>query len=75
MISPAYLLCSGLPVGNLFSQFFANVYLPALDQFVQHTLKVRHYVRYKDDFVLLANSVRLRRSLFVQFPWLAQYFE
>jgi hypothetical protein len=36
----------GLPVGNLTSQFFANVYLNALDQFVKHTLKVRHYVRY-----------------------------
>jgi RNA-directed DNA polymerase len=46
----------GLPVGNLTSQFFANVYLNALDQFVKHTLKVRHYVRYVDDFVLLGNS-------------------
>lgn len=46
----------GLPVGNLSSQFFANVYLNALDQFVKHTLKVRHYVRYVDDFVLLANG-------------------
>jgi RNA-directed DNA polymerase len=46
----------GLPVGNLTSQFFANVYLNALDQFVKHTLKVRHYVRYVDDFVLLGDS-------------------
>jgi RNA-directed DNA polymerase len=46
----------GLPVGNLTSQFFANVYLNALDQFVKHTLKVRHYVRYVDDFVLLSHS-------------------
>jgi Reverse transcriptase (RNA-dependent DNA polymerase) len=46
----------GVPVGNLTSQFFANVYLNALDQFVKHTLKVRHYVRYVDDFVLLASS-------------------
>jgi RNA-directed DNA polymerase len=46
----------GLPVGNLTSQFFANVYLNALDQFVKHTLKVRHYVRYVDDFVLLSAS-------------------
>jgi RNA-directed DNA polymerase len=46
----------GLPVGNLTSQFFANVYLNALDQFVKHTLKVKHYVRYVDDFVLLADT-------------------
>ena len=46
----------GLPVGNLTSQFFANVYLNELDQFVKHTLKVRHYVRYVDDFVLLGQS-------------------
>jgi RNA-directed DNA polymerase len=43
----------GLPIGNLTSQFFANVYLNELDQFVKHTLKCRCYVRYVDDFVLL----------------------
>ncbi|MDP4029238.1 MAG: RNA-directed DNA polymerase [Gallionella sp.] len=43
----------GLPIGNLTSQFFANVYLNELDQFVKHTLKARWYVRYVDDFVLL----------------------
>lgn len=43
----------GLPIGNLTSQFFANVYLDALDQFVKHELGVRHYVRYCDDFVLV----------------------
>lgn len=46
----------GLPIGNLNSQFFANVYLNALDQFVKHELKCRWYVRYCDDFVLLARS-------------------
>lgn len=44
----------GLPIGNLTSQFFANVYLDALDQFVKHTLKARHYVRYCDDLVLVS---------------------
>jgi hypothetical protein len=43
----------GLPIGNLTSQFWANVYLDRLDQFVKHTLKCRHYVRYVDDTVLL----------------------
>lgn len=43
----------GIAVGNLSSQFFANVYMDALDQWVKHHLKVKHYVRYVDDFVLL----------------------
>lgn len=50
---PAHL---GLPIGNLSSQFFANVYLNALDQFVKHRLRVKHYIRYVDDFVLLHES-------------------
>jgi RNA-directed DNA polymerase len=43
----------GLPIGNLTSQFFANVYLNELDQYAKHTLKVRHYLRYVDDLVIL----------------------
>lgn len=46
----------GLPIGNLTSQFFANVYLNELDQFVKHRLKVKHYLRYVDDLVLLGDS-------------------
>ena len=43
----------GLPIGNLSSQFFANVYLDRLDQFVKHTLKAKRYLRYVDDFVIV----------------------
>ena len=43
----------GLPIGNLTSQFFANVYLIELDQFVKHTLRCRHYLRYSDDALIL----------------------
>jgi hypothetical protein len=43
----------GLPIGNLTSQFFANIYLDKLDQFVKHELKCKYYVRYVDDFVIL----------------------
>jgi hypothetical protein len=43
----------GLPIGNLTSQFFANVYLNELDQFVKHQLKCRYYLRYVDDLVLI----------------------
>ena len=46
----------GLPVGNLTSQFFANVYLNELDQYCKHTLKCRYYVRYCDDFLILDND-------------------
>jgi RNA-directed DNA polymerase len=46
----------GLPIGNLSSQFLANVYLDRLDQFVKHELKARRYVRYVDDFVLVHES-------------------
>ena len=47
---------TGLPIGNLSSQFFANVHLNLLDQFCVHQLKARHYVRYVDDFILLDTS-------------------
>ena len=43
----------GLPIGNLTSQFFANIYLNELDQFIKHNLKAKYYIRYVDDFILL----------------------
>ncbi|KWR84488.1 reverse transcriptase [Cupriavidus sp. SHE] len=46
----------GLPIGNLSSQFFANVYLDVLDQHVKHRIGARHYIRYVDDFVILHES-------------------
>nr|SCU75563.1 Retron-type reverse transcriptase [Cupriavidus necator] len=46
----------GLPIGNLSSQFFANVYLDTLDQHVKHRVRARHYIRYVDDFLLLHES-------------------
>ena len=45
-----------MPLGNLTSQFFANVYLNELDYFVKHKLKAKYYIRYVDDFVILHNS-------------------
>lgn len=44
----------GLPIGNLTSQFFANVYLNELDLFVKHKLKAGFYLRYVDDFLILS---------------------
>lgn len=46
----------GMPLGNLTSQFFANVYLNELDKFVKHKLKAHHYIRYVDDFVIFHKS-------------------
>jgi len=43
----------GLPIGNYSSQFFANLYLNELDQFIKRKLKCRYYIRYVDDFILL----------------------
>ena len=46
----------GMPIGNLTSQLFANIYLNELDQFCKHTLKIHQYIRYMDDVVILADS-------------------
>lgn len=46
----------GMPIGNLTSQLFANIYLNELDQFCKHQLHAHFYVRYMDDIVLLSNS-------------------
>ena len=43
----------GMPLGNLTSQFFANVYLAELDNFVKHELRAKYYLRYVDDFIIL----------------------
>jgi retron-type reverse transcriptase len=43
----------GMPLGNLTSQFFANIYLNELDYFVKHKLKAKYYLRYVDDFMIL----------------------
>ena len=53
-----------LPIGSLTSQLWANVYLNELDHFVKETLRIRYYIRYMDDFVLLdADKVRLHNVL------------
>jgi retron-type reverse transcriptase len=52
---PAHL---GLPIGNLSSQFFANVLLDSLDQHIKHVIRAKHYVRYVDDMVLLHESAQ-----------------
>lgn len=43
----------GMPIGNLTSQMFANIYLNELDQFCKHELKVHYFIRYADDIIIL----------------------
>lgn len=50
------LLDVGMPIGNLTSQLEANLCLDNLDQYVKHTLRVRHYIRYMDDMIILGTS-------------------
>lgn len=53
----------GLPLGNLTSQLLANVYMNELDHYVKRNLKVRYYIRYADDFIILSDSVKWLRGL------------
>lgn len=46
----------GIPLGNLTSQLFANIYLNEFDRFIKHQLKIKYYARYCDDFIILGNN-------------------
>lgn len=46
----------GMPIGNITSQVFANVYLNELDQFCKHALGIHFYIRYMDDVIILSDS-------------------
>ncbi len=60
----------GLPLGNLTSQLFSNIYLNQLDQWVKHQLKAPHYIRYADDFIFLSED----RSCLVEIIPQLQHF-
>ncbi len=53
----------GIPIGNLTSQIFANIYLNEFDQFIKHKLKVKNYIRYTDDFIIVSNNKNYLESL------------
>ncbi|MEN9558420.1 MAG: hypothetical protein RL141_789 [Candidatus Parcubacteria bacterium] len=53
----------GLPIGNLTSQLFANVYMNEFDQFVKHEMKVKYYARYTDDFIVVSADRKYLESL------------
>lgn len=56
-------LGNGMPIGNLTSQLFANIYLNELDQFIKHKLKVKYYVRYTDDFIIVNGDIKYLEDL------------
>ncbi len=61
-----------LPLGNLTSQLFCNIYMNELDQFVKHTLKATAYIRYADDFVILSER---KDRLEVSIPEIREFLE
>jgi retron-type reverse transcriptase len=46
----------GIPLGNITSQLFANIYLNELDYYIKHNLRIKYYIRYCDDFVILDDN-------------------
>ncbi len=54
----------GIPLGNLTSQIFANIYMNELDQFIKHDLRAIYYLRYADDFILLSENKN------ILYPWI-----
>ena len=52
----------GLPLGNVTSQLFGNIYLHELDRYVKYSLKCKHYVRYCDDFILIDSNKEFLES-------------
>ena len=57
---------TGLPLGNLTSQLFVNIYMNEFDQFMKHTLKTTYYLRYADDFVIFSQNKEWLENLFPQ---------
>lgn len=56
----------GLPLGNVTSQLFSNIYLNKFDQFVKHKLRARYYIRYCDDFVIVSKGKKYLELLLTQ---------
>lgn len=68
----------GLPLGNLTSQLFVNVYMNKFDQFVKYRLKAKHYIRYADDFVFISRDLEWLKNLLPiiqNFLWTELRFE
>ncbi len=53
----------GLPLGNLTSQLFVNIYMNKFDQFMKHKLKTKHYIRYADDFIIIDSNLEYLNNI------------
>ena len=62
----------GLPLGNLTSQLFCNIYMNELDQFVKHKMRARYSIRYADDFLILSHDKQWLEELL---PHSAEFLE
>ncbi len=62
----------GLPLGNLTSQLLVNIYMNQFDQWVKHQIKVKYYIRYADDFVILSRD---KDYLLEMIPKIADFLE
>ncbi|MBI2035177.1 MAG: group II intron reverse transcriptase domain-containing protein [Candidatus Liptonbacteria bacterium] len=60
----------GLPLGNLTSQLFVNIYMNEFDKFVKHKLKAKYYTRYADDFIIFSENKNLLED---QIPIIRQF--
>jgi RNA-directed DNA polymerase len=59
-------LLKGVPIGNLSSQIFANIYLNELDRFVKQDLRIKCYFRYADDFVIVDRRIGYLKSILAE---------
>lgn len=62
----------GVPIGNLTSQLFANIYMNEFDLFVKHHLRVKYYARYTDDFVIVSHDKNVLTNLL---PMIAEFLQ
>ena len=66
---PLYYFGKGLPIGNMTSQFLSIFYLHKLDHFIVHDLKLKYYVRYMDDFIIMdkdLNKLKQAREIIIE---------
>lgn len=63
----------GIPVGNLTSQLFANVYLNVLDEYIKQELHCKYYIRYMDDFIVLSDDIKYLRRIWKEIETFLNY--
>lgn len=62
----------GLPLGNLTSQLFCNIYMNEFDQFIKHELQVKYYIRYADDFIVISDN---KKELLNLIPLISKFLK